>query len=59
LGRSSARIEALARAGERCVVVGWPLGEEGRKLYAEGGRVLGVAGATWIELLSPSAMSRV
>jgi hypothetical protein len=21
--------------GERCVVVGWPLGEEGRKLYAQ------------------------
>jgi hypothetical protein len=35
-------------------VMGWPLGEEGRKLYAgtavfgEGGRTLGAARATWI-----------
>ena len=40
--------------GEPCVVVGWPLGEDGRKLFAgtalygEGGRLLGVARATWI-----------
>jgi hypothetical protein len=57
LGRLAARIEALPRAGERCVVVGWPLGEEGRKLYAgtalygESGSVLGAARATWIEPL--------
>ncbi len=58
LGRLAARVEALPRAGEHCVVVAWPLGEEGRKayagsaLYGEGGRVLGVARATWIEPLS-------
>jgi hypothetical protein len=58
LGRLAARVEALPEAGERCVVVAWPLGEEGRKayagtaLYGEGGRVLGVARATWIEPLS-------
>jgi hypothetical protein len=57
LGRLAARVEALPRAGEQCVVVGWPLGEEGRKAYAgtalfgEGGRLLGVARATWIEPL--------
>ena len=60
LGRLGARVEALPRAGERCVVVGWPLGEEGRKLYAgtalygDGGRLLGVARATWIQPLGLS-----
>jgi hypothetical protein len=50
-------VEALPQAGERCVVVGWPLGDEGRKafagtaLFGEGGRLLGVARATWIEPL--------
>jgi hypothetical protein len=54
LGRLAARTESLPRAGERCVVIGWPLGEDGRKLFpatalfGEGGRVLGVARATWI-----------
>jgi hypothetical protein len=58
LGRLAARVEAVPRAGEPCVVVGWPLGEEGRKVYAgtalygDGGRVLGVARATWIQPLS-------
>jgi hypothetical protein len=57
LGRLAARVEAVPRAGEQCVVVAWPLGDEGRKafagtaLYGEGGRVLGVARATWIEPL--------
>jgi hypothetical protein len=60
LGRLAARVEALPRAGERCVVVAWPLGEDGRKayagtaLYGEGGRLLGVARATWIEPLGPT-----
>ena len=34
LGRFAARIDELPEVGERCVVVGWPLGEDGRKLYA-------------------------
>ena len=48
------RIDELPDVGERCVVVGWPLGEEGRKLYAgtalygEDGRPLARARATWI-----------
>jgi hypothetical protein len=54
LGRLAARIEHLPHPGERCVVLGWLLGEDGRKLYAgtalfgEGGRLLGAARATWI-----------
>jgi hypothetical protein len=54
LGRLTARVEHLPHRGERCVVMGWPLGEDGRKLYAgtavfgEDGRVLGSARATWI-----------
>ena len=57
LGRFAVHIHALPQAGERCVVVGWPLGEEGRKLYAgtalygEDGRPLARARATWIEPL--------
>jgi hypothetical protein len=57
LGRLAVRIEGLPEVGERCIVVGWPLGEEGRKLYAgtalygEGGRSLARARATWIEPL--------
>jgi hypothetical protein len=34
LGRMTARLHRLPAEGERCVVVGWPLGEEGRKLHA-------------------------
>jgi hypothetical protein len=54
LGRFSAIVDELPEVGESCVVVGWPLGEEGRKLYAgtalygEGGRPLARARATWI-----------
>jgi hypothetical protein len=54
LGRLTARVEHLPHPGERCVVMGWPLGEDGRKLYAgtalfgEDGRILGSARATWI-----------
>ncbi|HET7045384.1 MAG TPA: hypothetical protein VFI37_11090 [Gaiellaceae bacterium] len=54
LGRLAARVEALPEPGERCVVLGWGLGEEGRKCFAgtvlngEGGRVLGYGRATWI-----------
>jgi hypothetical protein len=54
LGRLTARVEHLPHPGERCVVMGWPLGEDGRKLFAgtavfgEDGRVLGSARAVWI-----------
>ncbi len=54
LGRLAARVDAAPRAGERCVVVAWPLGEEGRKLYAgtavysASGEPIARARATWI-----------
>ena len=54
LGRFAVEIEELPAPGERCIVLAWPLGEEGRKLYAgtalygEGGRLLARARATWI-----------
>lgn len=54
LGRLAAHVEALPEPGERCVVLGWSLGEDGRKLYAgtvlrgEDARLLGHGRATWI-----------
>jgi hypothetical protein len=55
LGRLAARVDRIPDVGERCVVVGWPLGEDGRKLYAgtalfsEQGDLYAVARATWLE----------
>jgi hypothetical protein len=55
LGRLATRIDRLPAVGEQCVVVGWPLGQDGRKLYAgtalftAGGDLLARARATWIE----------
>ena len=34
LGRLTARVEHPVRAGEPCVVIGWTMGNEGRKHYA-------------------------
>ena len=54
LGRMTARVERLPDEGEACVVVGWPLGEDGRKLYAgtalygAAGDVLALAQQVWI-----------
>lgn len=54
LGRMTARIERLPREGERCVALGWPLGEDGRKLHAatallgESADVLAIARQVWI-----------
>jgi hypothetical protein len=54
LGRLAARVLRAPEAGERCVVAGWQLGAEGRKLEAgtalwSGDELLGYARATWIE----------
>lgn len=55
LGRMTARVERVPEVGERCVVTAWPLGEDGRKLYAgttlfaEDGELLAVARQTWIQ----------
>ena len=54
LGRMSARVGRVPEESEPCVVVGWPLGEDGRKLFAgtalygEQGDVLAVARQVWI-----------
>lgn len=56
LGRMAAKLLAPVRAGERCVVIGWPLGEDGRKLYSgtalfsESGDLRAFAAATWVRL---------
>jgi hypothetical protein len=45
----------VPEVGERCAVASWPLGEDGRKLYAgtalfaANGELLALAGQTWIE----------
>jgi hypothetical protein len=55
LGRMTARVDRVPEVGERCVVVSWPLGEDGRKLYAgtalmtDSGDLLAIARQTWIE----------
>jgi hypothetical protein len=58
LGRLAARVDRLPTPGEPHVVVAWPLGEEGRKLYAgtalltADGEPLARARATWIAPVS-------
>ena len=52
LGRLTARIEGVPSAGDECVVVAWPLGGEGRRLFAgtvlfQDGRPLAFARAVW------------
>ena len=56
LGRLRACVNRLPDCGERCVVIGWPLGWEGRKGYAgtavfsaDRNELLALARATWIE----------
>jgi hypothetical protein len=54
LGRMAAEIRRLPEEGERCIVLAWPLGEDGRKLYAgtaltsAEGELLALARQTWI-----------
>lgn len=54
LGRMTARISRVPAVGERCVVTAWPLGEDGRKLFAgtallgEDGELLALARQVWI-----------
>lgn len=55
LGQLTAEVFRVPRAGEPCVVVGWPLGADGRKRYAgtalfgEQGELLARGRAIWIE----------
>jgi hypothetical protein len=54
LGQLTVRVDALPAAGEPTVVVGWPVGMDGRKrragtaLYRADGTLLAVGEATWI-----------
>jgi hypothetical protein len=54
LGRMTARVLRVPEVGEQCVVTSWPLGEDGRKLFAgtalfaEDGEPLALARQTWI-----------
>ena len=54
LGRMSARIDKRPRPGERCVIVAWPTGRDGRKVFADGallgpdGELLAVSRAIWL-----------
>jgi hypothetical protein len=60
LGQLAARLDGQVSASERCVVIGWNLGGEGRKhftataLFGEGGEPIAVAEATWIEVAPPA-----
>jgi hypothetical protein len=55
-GRMTAKVIEPPRVGERCAVVGWKIGEEGRKLYSgtalytEAGRLCAIGTCTWILL---------
>ncbi len=59
LGRLAAKLLAPAKHGEEYVVIGWPLGGEGRKLYAgsalysRAGTLHAFAKATWIKVETP------
>jgi hypothetical protein len=50
----AARVLRVPDVGERCAAAAWPLGEDGRKLYAgtalfaEDGELLALARQVWI-----------
>ena len=54
LGRMTARVNRMPAVDEQCVVVSWPLGEDGRKLFAgtalfsEDGELVALARQVWI-----------
>ena len=54
LGRMTARVHRVPEVGETCVVTAWPLGEDGRKLFAgtalfaADGELLALARQVWI-----------
>jgi hypothetical protein len=61
LGELTTRIDGPVSLHDRCVVVSWSIGDEGRKhstgtaLYDGAGICRGVAKAIWIEVPSPTA----
>lgn len=56
LGRMTAAVRPVVRAGDRLVAMGWSLGRDGRKLaagsalFTEGGELVGRSRQTWIVL---------
>ena len=55
LGRMAGEVHDVPEAGDRCVVVSWPIGREGRKGFAgtalyRGDELLARARQTWIAL---------
>ena len=58
-GRMAGHAIKRVRGGERCIVLGWMIGEQGRKLYSgtavfnEAGEICAKAIVTWIVLKNP------
>lgn len=56
LGKMTGDVKPSIRAGERCVVIGWALGQEGRKLhtatalFSETGELVGRSRQIWVKL---------
>ena len=56
LGELSVRIESAVSPFDKCVVMGWRIGVDGKKhvagsaIFAESGKVIAVGRATWIEI---------
>jgi hypothetical protein len=56
IGKMTGETTGTLRAGERCVVIGWGLGQEGRKLFtatalfSESGELVGRSRQVWIKI---------
>ena len=56
LASMTGRVDHRPKVGERCVVLGWSLGREGRKLraataaFGQDGRVLGFSEQLWVQI---------
>jgi len=56
LGELCARVDAAVSPSDRCTVIGWQIGVDGRKhlagsaVFSESGQVIAVGRATWIEI---------
>lgn len=56
LGRLTADIKSKIKPGERCIVIGWKIGDDGRKhfsgsaVYRDNGDLIAAAKATWITI---------
>jgi hypothetical protein len=59
LGQLAARVERSVKPGERCVVMGWGIEQQGRKhvvgtaAFDSAGELVGAARGTWIEVTAP------